>query len=733
MPASAPVHTHIHAVWTAGPTNDGVPAGVEAEAGPDGAVLDLANGVWHVQASAPGYWSQGADVVVSRQAPASVRLALWPAANLRIEIETARGEEPPQSLRVRLSSRPAAVGLPQVEQSLSNAELNCGIEGGEWSCLAPAGLFDARIEAESYAPSYAWGVRLKAAENTDLGKIELRRTLSVFGRAVRKDGSEPTGRCQAILTPDMLRGGGPEPQPDNPPPDEKTFTVSVNQQGYFQIAGVKPGRHLLTVECKQASGQRELQVQVEGETRVDPPLMLQELTLDIVITPKADPEGKPWQLIVDATTPRIRRIEGTATTGTDGRWSRHGLMAGSYRVIVSNSDGQQWLKKDFDLLPESEPLALHLASARVAGKVLLDDVPVRARLLFSNQAGGEPVTLNSDDRGHFTGVLPIADGAMESTWAVEAHVAHPETVRRLSDVEVPTVAAGAGAWLDLVLPTIPVRGTVVSQSGQPQNGAQVTFETEGGGYRTTLATDGAGTFEMADLLPGKYNAVAQSSFGISDPTEFAVAAGSESRPKLILRPYLHIPIYVISSDGDPIAGASVQVWSQPGVPRAFGHTDRNGRLVVNLPPGTTEVGLTVGAQGYEIELKNLAVSSTPVTSDSGQPPDQYTVTLSANGGTLALNFEPPEGTLDRSAALYLTHDGAIADARTLEGWGTDRAGSNSDGPAQIDSIEPGDYALCVVTAPSQLAALWEGSAPQESCSKGTVKADQTLTLSPKSQ
>ena len=55
-------------------------------------------------------------------------------------------------------------------------------------------------------------------------------------------------------------------------PDGKTsFSVSLNQRGYFQFVGVPPGKHVLAVECPAASAVRELRVQADKETRIDPP------------------------------------------------------------------------------------------------------------------------------------------------------------------------------------------------------------------------------------------------------------------------------------------------------------------------------------------------------------------------------------------------------------------------------------------------------------------------------
>ncbi len=735
-PPSTGIKVHIYAVRMAGAEASAAP--VQSDSGPDGIVLDLDQGVWLVQAFAPGYWTEGTEVSVGEQTSSGARLAFWPASSLQGAIAPAPGETPPRAIDVKLYSHPAPAAqgaeaqASAPQQNPAHAELICPINSGKWSCAGPAGLFDVRLEAEGYAPRYVWDVNLKPGENSDLGQTQLQRALSVFGRAARKDGSAPPGPCRATLMPDAERGGGPGADvPDNPPPDEQSFTVPLSQQGYFQVVGVMHGNHSLMVACPGASGFALLKVQSTGETRMDPPLVLEELTLDIALSPKMDPEGKPWKLTVDVTAPRLRRIADSSDASADGHWTRHGLMTGSYRVAVSSSDGMQWLKQDFELRPDTGPMALHLVAVRVAGKVLLSGLPVKARLEFSNEDGGDPVTLNSDVSGRYAGLLPIAPDAKDTSWIVVAHVAHPETVRKLSDLLVPRVAEGKTVPLDLELPNLPVRGIVVSEDGKPQRGAQVTFKADSG-YQTATSSDDLGTFEMADLSPGRYTATAQSDYGVSDPTSFAVTDTSENKLKLVMHPNLHIPFYVVAKDQEPIADATVQVWIAPGVPQGFGHTNRDGRYDATLPPGTSEVGLTVGAADYAVNLVKMPVSSTPPANQSDPSQSQNSVTLHTDGGSLVLNYEPVEGTLDRSAILYLAHNGAIVDARTLAGWGTDQSGTNSDGPAEVESIEPGDYALCVVTDPSQLADLWQGNTPQDRCSAGTVKQGQVLTLSPPS-
>jgi hypothetical protein len=286
------------------------------------------------------------------------------------------------------------------------------------------------------------------------------------------------------------------------------------------------------------------------------------------------------------------------------------------------------------------------------------------------------------------------------------------------------VGGGATKWLDLELPTIAVRGSVVSVEGQPQHGVEVTFKNSSS-IRTTTSTDDAGNFEMPDLPPGKYTATAASPEGSSDRTPFEVTEGSESDLKLVLNPSMRTAFYVVSSQG-PVANAAVQVWIKPGVPRAFARTGQDGRFEVELPPGSTEVGLTIGAPGYALKLTRMKVP----TDDDESPDSANTVALDDSGGKLVLNLQPPGGARDSSGTLYLVHDGAIQEALTIAGWGTEQAGSNGNRPAVVEAIDPGKYALCLVADPSQISALWSGPLPSDRCRTGAVEQGETLTLAP---
>jgi hypothetical protein len=544
---------------------------------------------------------------------------------------------------------------------------------------------------------------------------------SVFGRAVQKDGSNPTGQCRATLRAEVERRGAPDPESESAPDGKTSFSAPLDQRGYFQFVGVSPGKHVLAVECSEASAVRELHVQAGTETRINPPMLLDDLTLAVAITPTVDPEGQPWQLTVDATTPRLRSIANKVTT-SDGRWARRGLVAGNYRVNISSADGTPWMQRFFNLSTNSGQILLNLPFMQMEGQVRLSSQPVHARLTFHNEAGGEPMTLTSDDGGFFRGLLPVTPGVRETKWTVEVRGIQPLINRRLSGISAQLLGEGSG-WLDLALPAFAVHGTVASEKGQLQSGVEVTFEDASNGTRTSTATSESGGFEMSDLQPGKYTVVAESLDGISERTPLQVVQGAESELKLVLKPSEIVSFSVVSNRG-PVTGATVQVWIAPGVPRYFTRTDPSGRFEVKVPPGTTEVGLTVNARGYAVKLTRLKISNDSDT-------DANTITLDDSGGTLMLDLNPGGGVRDGSTTPYLVHDKAIEAVGTLANSDGDQADASDDRPMVVKAIEPGNYSLCLVTDSAQLTALWLGALPSDRCRTGSLDTGGTLTMSPR--
>ena len=210
--------------------------------------------------------------------------------------------------------------------------------------------------------------------------------------------------------------------------------------------------------------------------------------------------------------------------------------------------------------------------------------------------------------------------------------------------------------------------------------------------------------------------MAESIEGVSERVALEVVDGVERELELVLTRSERVAFYVLGSHG-PLADAAVQVWIPPGVPRGFLRTGPDGRFEADLPTGTTEVGLTVGAPGHALKLVRLPVAN------------EQTITLGASGGTLVLDLQHPGVDSHGATTPYLVHDGAIEAAGALPGWGTSTAGATASGPAVVEAIEPGTYVLCLADA-EELAALWRGARPSGRCRSGSVEPGGTLTLSP---
>jgi hypothetical protein len=174
----------------------------------------------------------------------------------------------------------------------------------------------------------------------------------------------------------------------------------------------------------------------------------------------------------------------------------------------------------------------------------------------------------------------------------------------------------------------------------------------------------------------------------------------------------------------------VQIWLAPGVARSFTHTDTDGRFEAKLPPGTTELGLTVEAQGYAVKLTRLQISQ-----DNENTPEANTITLESSGGALLLDLQPPRrvaalGSLSNSSTTtYLTHNGAIEAIGTLEELTGNETDAGGPRPLLVEKIEPGVYSLCVVADPAELSGLWFGVSSRNRCRTGSVDEGETLTLS----
>ena len=528
------------------------------------------------------------------------------------------------------------------------------------------------------------------------------------GRLARPDGEPPPGPCRAEVRVAPRRPPGPERAATH---GERVFGAVPDPRGFFQLAGLPPGDHLLTAECAAAGAARPVRVLPDAETRVEEPLVLEDLAIEVALTPPVDPAGRPWRLHLQATAPHWRSIVRNAQADSDGRWLRRGLTRGTYRVDVT-SDAAHWASRTLRLDTANGPLALQVSVVTLAGRVRLGDRPLRARLTFVSKTGAGPLSLESDDGGLFEGALP-GEGARDAAWSVEVESVQPPVSRRLE-----VVVAGsrdAPAWLDLDLPLVSARGKVLDLEGRPAPGAQVTAEEAATGARRLVLANGDGAFELGALAAGTHTVVAESPAGISEPVPLVVLDGAEQQLELVLKRPVRSAGYVRSDKG-PVSGAGVQLWMAPGLPRTFLRTDAAGRFEHGLPHEVTEVGVTVTAPGYATRMSRLAVGDE----------EPMVIVLQAAAGTLILDSGPASG-ID-PMALVLAHGGGLESVGALVRW-AEQAGARATGHRVVlPGLEPGLYALCHAD-PQDLSALWLGNpTAEERCVSGSVPEGGVLQL-----
>jgi hypothetical protein len=693
-----------------------VPQAVSVSSAPGGTRLDLAAGVWTLTASSPGFWSEPLDVDVGSQPTASAHLALWPSAVLRGEFVAFDGAEPLALFDLHL--RPSgAIAQATSTGGVVPRELvvRCPVADGRWACLVPAGTFDLALRPEGRVPYYAWDLRLMAGSEERVGAIVLRRESSVAGRIRRADGSVPEGPCTATIR--IAPARRQTPLGTTQTRGEMTFAGTPDRRGFFQVIGVTPGEHDLSVECLGASCSMSVSVRPDTETLLEDPLILDEVTLDVAVSPRLDPSRRPWRLNVQATAPRWRLIADAARVSSEGRWSTRGLVPGSYRVEVASEDGTLWAQRSLELTRRSGLVVIETPLMALSGRVQLATRPLSARLEFVSGDGGEPVRVESREDGLFDAYLPAPRSSTPQRWTVEVHSLAPPVNRRIEDVVIRASPGEAAAWLELTLPVVAVRGTVLSEDGDAQRGAVVMAENVATASNIVITTDGDGSFEFVSLPEGSYRVVAEAPTGSSEPATVDVADGVEEDLRLVLRRATRF-VGQVTSDEGPVADAGIQIWLPPGVPRTFVRTDAQGRFETSLPPDTSDVALTVIAPGLPIKMTRESFGD-------GEP---ITVPLGSAAGSLILAVPADTGAqAPDSASLYVARSGAVESLGTLATWARLDGGGERGNEVVIPRLEPGIYALCRL-GPQDVPALWGGAVTRERCAQGEVVAGRTLRL-----
>jgi Carboxypeptidase regulatory-like domain len=690
------------------PNSAGTACDVNTAATASEVTLDLPSGRWSVRAQAKGFWSTTIDLDVARGS-VGASLGLWPAATLTGALVHAEGELPSVvELRFAATHDDRASDAPELSGTLL-----CPVESERWSCSLPLGAYDLELRASSFVPHYFWGVLVGAGRETTLGLINLRRGASIAGRIQRANGLLPTGPCEAEVRVDTP----PSAAVAGSPPAARRFTTPIGKQGFFQLTGVPPGERVVTIACALLHASTTVSVRSWSETKLGEPLVVEGLALDVQVVPPLDPHQRPWKLDVFRFAQERQQIATREPVSPDGRWSRRNLQSDTYQVDVLDEGGAQWQSQPLVLSESARALVIQVPTLKIAGRLRLGATPLRAQVVFTNDAGSMRLALQSDDDGLFQGHLVAANEGWERGWTVEVHATAPPVNHLLENVVLPAPGE-AEAWLELSVPGADARGTVVSEDGAPQAGAQVLSASLDDAAQVYAATtDAQGTFELLHLPAGGYRVTAETAVALSEPEQLDVIEGVEQDLRLVLKPQVSFAGQVRSASA-AIAGASVHLWLAPGHARGSTTTDAEGRFEFGLPANTRDVGLTVAARGFALHMERVRVGDR----------DLITIPLDPQSGTLVLAL-PQAAQQDRPTSVLIAHNDSIESLDTVIEWATQNGGGPDARRTLVPAMEPGLYRLCRVPA-SDVTAVWASTLADGACSSANLApgAIQGLSL-----
>jgi hypothetical protein len=624
-----------------------------------------------------------------------------PAGKVRAHVEAIAGEKPLRSLELRLQT-----SLPHRPKP-AEVVIACPIKNQVLSCATPSGRFDLRLRAEGgFAPIYLWDVAVAAGKETPLGELRLRRGASVSGWVQTAEGGLPSHDCRLKLSPASADSGDLKVQDQI---EKASLEAQPNEKGFFQIAGVPPGRYELTARqpgyADTLVGPLDVRPDLESQV-IDRLTLARPVKFEIALDPPLEPYGSPWRIELsrrsDPSETPASFLAGKASQ--EGIWHVPGVAPGTYELSVRGEQKEVWYREFLEIHPGQSDLRIDLPVLRVEGRILIGKEPLAATLWLS-QKGGRRLRFDSDERGRFNGVLPG-----EGLWAPKVEMATGKLQVSLEPVEIKPPQGKNLAKVEIRVPDTRLAGQVVDEEGHPLPAAKVFAASAERKTTNPFETDEKGEFSLRGLQPGAWLVKAelgdrQSDFQpVSLPTE-----GEGPWLRIVARKLQTFEGRIVSVAG-PVAGARVLAWppfnGQSGAGMADAVSGGDGSFHVELPAGTAL------PPGYAMRLTAVPVSP-------GQPIE---IPVEPQGGTLILDM--PEG----GPTPILVHGGVYALPMALKMWARMQGGRTPDsGRLVLSAVEAGPYSVC--RGALAVTSMKEGGEPPAAaCTSGVLAPNGELVL-----
>jgi hypothetical protein len=548
---------------------------------------------WEVSIEGKGCWAP--PLIIAGGNNGETRTAfVWPAATIAGTFTMQKAEVPPKELHATVEADDTAT----LGASIPQTSLDCSVDDNRWHCAVPATKVDLRISADGFVPRYVWGLEVPAGKKKTLD-IALTRGASVSGRVALSDRRVPLEGVDVELRPAGFAAT---------PVDERRISAQSRKtgtfvRGFFQFPSVDEGTYNVVATKKGWSRATRL-VRVGGAQESDagiltlPPLARAE----VIIDPALDTKGRRWRIVLDRDAVQTQPLPSLADkpAGLDGTWSADGLEAGRYLLNIYDGGGVAYERLIVNIQPGEPPLRFHMDALLVSGIVRIGRDPIAATLHFLNQQGSGDLNLISDANGAFAGTFPAAG-------RYNLEISPKESAQRLrTHVDVQPNAEGI-VKLDIELPGGVVVGKVVDETGNPVAAGVQILPGGGRGPMSTMAAED-GTFRLVGVDRGDLvlNARALPA-GESGPVPFTVGDGASEPVTLTLHPRRELTVWVVSSSGQPVAGAVVRYTEGPYSREQI--TGPGGDVHFAIARGIDSIDVIIAAAGFPIRMMNLPISA----------------------------------------------------------------------------------------------------------------------------
>ena len=623
-------------------------------------VMDLPSAQeWTLRATTSDCWSE--TVAVNSDKPASIRIWRKGAIEGHLALD---GKE--MQVRLRSSS-----GASPPDNNL-DATAPCPVKRDHsFQCGVPAGVpLDLKISTQGTAPLYFFDVSVDAGRAAALGTLRPVAGGSLAGSVV-----DAKGRGLAEVTVELA--------PVTPMTERKdrdtfrSYSAKTSARGFFQIAGIASGvYHLTSRKAGYATADAGLvEIRASDNREVNRTLTQPELqSLEIVITPPADPAGKPWSISLTARRPFVDRFEGRPRKPVplSGIAQLTGLNTGQYLLDVADSAGNVRRTQMLELHEGLRSISIAIDDIVIRGRVTAGSDALLAHVTFWDSMGVR-IGADADDTGAYNLSVPH-----DGKWYVEVKPTAIKyfTLFRVKTVEVRRPEGASHATVDIELPGGRLAADVVAANGAPSDGIVRVYHD---GTPIAQAFAAAGHVDIFGIAEGAAQVDAQNPTSRSEFVSVDVTDSSTVR--LVLQPKRRLQGSVVTMDNAPVAGAILRAASANVHGDGEAVSGPNGRFDMKIANGGGPIDLVVIAPGFSIRMITI-----PAGYDLTEP---VSVVVAPTGGRLRIRIPgaPPWPVIRRGGApLGLT--------MLFYPPGADGYPGGMTPNGFIAEMEPGPYTVC---------------------------------------